>query len=210
MADQFVTLNVGGVLYTTTRTTLTKYPDCMLANMFSGKHTTATDANGNYFIDRDGSLFRYVLNFLRSAQLNLPEGFKELDQLKNEADFYQLEPLMALLTNRGIAASNIDSIYVGVSTYQSKASLQQPRSSLPQHVMEHPMYEKLRSIGRLQSERDIVLDLLNLGAVAQPVEFKSEYERENTTIWRVDLRHANGDRQQFGESISVRRALNTW
>ncbi len=32
-----MTLNVGGVLYTTTRSTLAKYPDSMLGAMFGGE-----------------------------------------------------------------------------------------------------------------------------------------------------------------------------
>ncbi len=62
-----------------TRETLCKYP--------------TVDKIGAYFIDRDGSLFGYILNFLRSSRLLVPEGFAQLEQLSVEAEFFQIEPL---------------------------------------------------------------------------------------------------------------------
>ncbi len=88
-----VRLNVGGTSFMTTRDTLCKYPTSMLGAMFRGDIPTAVDETGAYFIDRDGSLFGYILNFLRSAQLKVPEGFAHLEQLAMEADFFQIEPL---------------------------------------------------------------------------------------------------------------------
>ena len=66
----------------------------MLGAMFNGSMATTVDENGYYFIDRDGTLFGYVLNFLRSSQLAVPDGFKNLSQLAVEADFYQIQPLL--------------------------------------------------------------------------------------------------------------------
>ncbi|CAB1332144.1 unnamed protein product [Coregonus sp. 'balchen'] len=53
----------------------------------------------HYFIDRDGHIFRYILNFLRTAKLLLPEDFKEFSLLYEEARFFQLSPLQAELEN---------------------------------------------------------------------------------------------------------------
>ncbi len=67
----------------------------MLARMFNGSlQPSATDAQGNYVIDRDGELFRYILAFLRSSKLVLPKKFPELDMLKGEAEFYQIPELI--------------------------------------------------------------------------------------------------------------------
>ncbi|KAG5282467.1 hypothetical protein AALO_G00056360 [Alosa alosa] len=93
------TLNVGGHLYTTTMSTLQRYPDSMLGGMFRGDLPTTRDAQGNYFIDRDGTLFRYILNFLRTSELILPVNFREMDLLRKEADFYQIEPLIQALND---------------------------------------------------------------------------------------------------------------
>jgi len=43
---EVVDLNVGGVFHTTSLSTLQKYPDSMLAAMFSGRHHISTDCNG--------------------------------------------------------------------------------------------------------------------------------------------------------------------
>ncbi|KAL6482815.1 hypothetical protein MHYP_G00076870 [Metynnis hypsauchen] len=94
-----VTLNVGGHLYTTSIATLQRYPDSMLGAMFRGDFPTTRDTQGNYFIDRDGTLFRYILNFLRTSELTLPGDFMEMDLLRKEADFYQIEPLIQCLND---------------------------------------------------------------------------------------------------------------
>ncbi|XP_078078499.1 BTB/POZ domain-containing protein KCTD21-like [Mustelus asterias] len=92
-----ITLNVGGKLYTTSLKTLTRYPESMLGLMFNGALPTSKDQQGNYFIDRDGKIFRHILNFLRTSHLDLPVGFQELELLNREADFFQIKPLLEAL-----------------------------------------------------------------------------------------------------------------
>eukprot|EP00057_Strongylocentrotus_purpuratus_P000627 XP_001179882.2 PREDICTED: BTB/POZ domain-containing protein KCTD6-like [Strongylocentrotus purpuratus] len=70
----------------------------MLESMFSGRLPSIKDDKGNYLIDGDGSLFRYVLNFLRRSILVLPEDFKEFDMLAQEADYYQIKELIDAVT----------------------------------------------------------------------------------------------------------------
>jgi len=100
MMPSVVELNVGGVFYTTALTTLTRESDSHLAALFTDKSTVEKDAKGKYFLDRDGVLFRYVLDFLRNQALVLPEGFRERERLKQEANFYGLPGLEeALMEN---------------------------------------------------------------------------------------------------------------
>ena len=117
MADPILSLNVGGVLYTTTQSTLTRYPDSMLGAMFSGNHPNATDQKGNYFIDRDGKLFRLILNFLRTSHLNLPKNFSEFDQLQDEVDFYQIQPLIDSVHAHRTASDIISGLFIEVKDY---------------------------------------------------------------------------------------------
>lgn len=99
MASQdLVRLSVGGLIFSTTKATLSRYPNSMLGAMFNGSMPTSCDEDGRYFIDRDGTLFPYVLNFLRSSQLALPADFKHYEQLAIEADFYQIEPLIQAIS----------------------------------------------------------------------------------------------------------------
>ena len=89
-----VTLNVGGSLFTTSITTLCKYHDSMLATMFSGRHTLIAESDGTYFIDRDGTYFNYILNYLRCGDDVVLEARPSvLSELLSEARFYQLEGL---------------------------------------------------------------------------------------------------------------------
>ena len=64
-------LNVGGRIFTTHLSTLTKDPNNMLAAMFSGRHPVSKNQDGRYFIDVDGDIFAHVLNYLRFEKLPL-------------------------------------------------------------------------------------------------------------------------------------------
>ncbi|XP_071947166.1 BTB/POZ domain-containing protein KCTD21-like [Antedon mediterranea] len=109
--DQIINLNVGGKHYVTNVSTLTMYPDSMIGSMFSGRFPPVKDNRGSYVIDRDGKIFRYILNFLRTAQLCLPDHFSEWDLLEAEADFYQIEQLseaiLAAKESRGLFTKNV-------------------------------------------------------------------------------------------------------
>lgn len=98
--NEIIEFNVGGSFYTSSRTTITSYPDSMLCRLVSGGLPSATDTKSKIFIDRDGPLFRYILNFLRDKRLNLPENFNEYAQLRQEADFYQIEPIVNYLDSK--------------------------------------------------------------------------------------------------------------
>ncbi|XP_037696901.1 BTB/POZ domain-containing protein KCTD14 isoform X2 [Choloepus didactylus] len=88
-----VMLNVGGDFYTTNVNTLRKLPGSKLAEMFSSSAKVCTDAEGRFFIDRPGTYFGPILDFLRSGQLptqHIPEVYRE-------AQFYDIKPLIKLL-----------------------------------------------------------------------------------------------------------------
>lgn len=64
-----IPLNVGGVYFITRRSTLTKFPDSMLAVMFSGRHKVERDKSGHYFLDTNGVYFGYILDYLRHESI---------------------------------------------------------------------------------------------------------------------------------------------
>ena len=92
-----VKLNVGGQHFTTSVQTLTKDPNSMLAAMFSGRFDMKPSEDGSFFIDRDGTHFRFILNFLRTGKLTLPEGATFIKELEEEAEFYQIQGLIDAL-----------------------------------------------------------------------------------------------------------------
>jgi hypothetical protein len=92
-----VHLNIGGCEYSTTVATLCRDgSDSLLADIFSAhgidRHVQLVQLlpNGSYFIDRDGQLFRYILDYLRTGKCILPDRFDEFERLKVEAEFYRL------------------------------------------------------------------------------------------------------------------------
>ncbi|XP_051870911.1 putative potassium channel regulatory protein [Pristis pectinata] len=94
---EVVILNIGGVKYSTSAGTLKRYQDSKLARALEGGDPDFRIANGQIFVDRDGSLFRYILDFLRTRQLDLPSAFSDYDRLAREAEFYNLPFLVELL-----------------------------------------------------------------------------------------------------------------
>eukprot|EP00601_Ochromonadales_sp_CCMP2298_P000715 CAMPEP_0173180230 /NCGR_PEP_ID=MMETSP1141-20130122/6586_1 /TAXON_ID=483371 /ORGANISM="non described non described, Strain CCMP2298" /LENGTH=269 /DNA_ID=CAMNT_0014103029 /DNA_START=24 /DNA_END=830 /DNA_ORIENTATION=- len=94
--ESVVKLDVGGVRYTTSLTTLRRFPDSMIGCMFSGRHALSKGEDGYFFIDRDGTHFRHILSFLRA-----PEGYKvvgvadaEKEELRRECEYYGIDQLM--------------------------------------------------------------------------------------------------------------------
>jgi hypothetical protein len=87
MSD-YVTLDVAGVKYSTTMSTLTRYPESMLGRMFGGDVPSARNSEGHYLIDqRDPKL--------KTANLPSFESLKIHKQTRNEK-----KPFMAIVLNK--------------------------------------------------------------------------------------------------------------
>lgn len=86
-----VHIDVGGTIYTSSLETLTKYPDSRLAKLFNGNIPIVLDSlKQHYFIDRDGGMFRHILNFMRNSKLLIPESFGDLDLLLEESRYFEI------------------------------------------------------------------------------------------------------------------------
>ena len=116
-----VKLDVGGHVFTTTISTLTKYEDSMLAHMFSGLFTIQKDEQGCIFIDRDGSHFRYILNYLRDGRVDLPDDPLIFNEIKREAEYYQLMALAQQIASSGVPGVDTNTI-LGTSLASEKTS----------------------------------------------------------------------------------------
>ena len=98
--ESIVTLNVGGHLFDASTSTLTRFPETQLGAMFSGRYKLTQDMDGAYFLDRDGTHFREILNFLRGSPASNQESIsralspRALEELRVEADYYLLQDLM--------------------------------------------------------------------------------------------------------------------
>lgn len=93
---EWITLNVGGKHFTTSRSTLTvKEPLSMLARMFATENNvylmnpSATDSSGAYLIDRSPKYFEPILNYLRHGVVIIDKNENPKGVLE-EATFYGL------------------------------------------------------------------------------------------------------------------------
>lgn len=98
-----IKLDIGGQIFSTSMQTLRRDEESMLAAMFSGRFELKKEADGSYFIDRDGTYFRYILNFLRDGCIEagtLPNDRVMIKELLREAKYYQLGSLTKELEER--------------------------------------------------------------------------------------------------------------
>ncbi|KAJ1418086.1 BTB/POZ protein [Ochromonadaceae sp. CCMP2298] len=110
--DQIICLNVGGVRFSTTIRTMCRFPDTLIGRFFfeqlQGRRGTLPTKDGHSFIDRDGTHFRHILNFLRT-----PTGYKvevggnDLRELRCECVYYGIDKLMFPGTERRLRFCNM-------------------------------------------------------------------------------------------------------
>ncbi|XP_055988804.1 potassium channel regulatory protein [Sorex fumeus] len=96
-SQELVTLNVGGKIFTTRLSTIKQFPASRLSRMLDGRDEEFKMEGSQIFVDRDGFLFTFILDFLRTHQLLLPRDFSDYLRLQREARFYELDSLVDLL-----------------------------------------------------------------------------------------------------------------
>jgi hypothetical protein len=82
-----ICLNVGGIRYEVSRKTMTQYEGSVLASL--AKTWNEEKFNSEIFVFRDGHLFAYVLDSLRSGKVYLPYSITRA-ALKEEFDHFQI------------------------------------------------------------------------------------------------------------------------
>ena len=90
IVNEVVALNVGGKVFSTSLTTLRKHPGSVIAQMFTEPIAVHRDDMGHYFVDRNGDVFEFILDYLRDGYLYLPDDAVRVLQLKRELAFYGL------------------------------------------------------------------------------------------------------------------------
>lgn len=155
-----VELNVGGVHYTTTIKTLQSEQGSRLSDLFDGdtvkakpKSTVTKDAKGRVFLDRDGVLFRYVLDYLRDEAIRLPDGFREKERLLREAEYYRLTGLIKSINSLSEAQQN------GCITVGYRGSFQFGKDGLAD--VKFRKLSRILVCGRVALCRDVFGDTLN-------------------------------------------------
>ncbi|PIC49220.1 hypothetical protein B9Z55_007896 [Caenorhabditis nigoni] len=98
MADT-VKLDVGGTVFKTTKSTLTKF-DGFFRTMFETLTPVPKDDSGAIFIDRDPTHFRLILNFMRDGHVDLRKYSEDMTEIQKEAQYYLLGGLMELCASK--------------------------------------------------------------------------------------------------------------
>ncbi|CAG8659004.1 3566_t:CDS:2 [Ambispora gerdemannii] len=99
--SQIIVLNVGGRKYETFQSTLTAYPDTLLGTMFAERNQhLLKPKNGNeYFFDRNGRAFHYIMEYYRSGKLYFPTQLNDenskfwvtKEEIESELDYFQID-----------------------------------------------------------------------------------------------------------------------
>eukprot|EP01084_Bolivina_argentea_P203047 346829_1 len=86
---QIIKLNVGGTKFHTTKSTLLKFG--FFRGLLAHGHyfVESEDDDGYYFVDRDGKMFEYLLNYARCGYVSIPTKYTSIIDI--EANFYQIE-----------------------------------------------------------------------------------------------------------------------
>lgn len=91
---QRVYVDVGGFVYTSTRTSLCKSP--VLKNILESCKNELEAP----FVDRDGGLFHFILYFLRTGTIYSIDDRNVLQQLLGEAGFYGLRQMESQISKQ--------------------------------------------------------------------------------------------------------------
>lgn len=118
---EVVVLSVGGVRFVTRAFTLQQFPESRLARMLNDDDREFKLVNGEFFVDRDGALFSYIMDFLRTLQVSLPTDFSDYQRLQREAEFYGLYPLANLLSQEHLLKPRREILEVRFSLQEMQA-----------------------------------------------------------------------------------------
>ncbi|EFP09828.1 hypothetical protein CRE_21295 [Caenorhabditis remanei] len=97
--DNTVKLNVGGTIFQSTHSTLTKF-NGYFKTILETEVPVEKSKFGYIFIDHDPSHFRLILNFMRDGDVRLPDSEQDVDEISREANFYLLEGLVELCSRK--------------------------------------------------------------------------------------------------------------
>ena len=103
---EIIRVNVGGVKFTTSATTLASEPGTLLSKIFNpleskdfegiGYNMAQKDEDGDVFFDRDPEMFKIILEYLRNRKVYKWEGV-EWEKIKDEATYFGIDSLVSAL-----------------------------------------------------------------------------------------------------------------
>ena len=166
-----VKIDVGGRIFKTSLKTLRREPESFLALMFSEKFNLKKDDSGSFFIERDGTFFHHILNYLRNGKIaeNVIEECGQ--QMQEEAEFYGLSGLKEKIINYKDVKLNVGGRDFVVTREVLK---QYPDSMFGRMISGKEGAFKRRQDGSFYIERDgtnfsHILEYLRFGSISDDV-----------------------------------------
>lgn len=157
MADEdcFERLDVGGKKFVTTASTLTKRDIgsalAVMASELQEKRKTQGYEAREMFLDRDGTHFRHILNWLRDGAITPEMETSIYHELLQEAEYYRLPGLVYAIKS--------------ILTEKREGNSTQPRTSKVEWIDEFtPPFEKVDNsinLGEAEMSRRDVIELLH-------------------------------------------------
>ncbi|KAI9000285.1 BTB/POZ protein [Gaertneriomyces semiglobifer] len=93
ITKDLVTFNVGGKLFTTSRSNINLYPESLLANLIA--QISTGDPKQEIFIDRDPETFAVILQYLRTGVVDITGHTVSPAGLAADGAFYHLPEVVA-------------------------------------------------------------------------------------------------------------------
>ncbi|CAG8773054.1 42596_t:CDS:2 [Gigaspora margarita] len=206
MPEEKIILNIGGIKYETFRSTLTSQPETLLGTMFQDQNECIKNSvNGNeYFFNRNGEVFHYIMEFYRTGKLLLPAiplwneflGSQiTYRKLEEELDYFQINKSKLFSSLASKIAKNAIDQYISrleqliISNYVSfnnKISLSIGNDNRPDDYKEYVILTNMNE----QIEKHLVetfselnLKWINI-SISSPVEklLKSESVQSHITF----------------------------
>ncbi|CAL2033911.1 unnamed protein product [Caenorhabditis brenneri] len=180
-----VKLNIGGVVFKTTKETLTKYIGTFKVYLeIETFIRSCRDTNGEIFEDRSPKHFDTILNFMRDDVLELPKSDEEIRELLREAKYYLMPDLIELCSEHleskkpsssaSLSSSEtieIISLNIGGTTFQTtKATLTRFNGKFSE-MLENDTLTKTDNtifIDRSPKHFDLILNYMRDGDVELP------------------------------------------
>lgn len=164
-----VILRVGEHEYNTTRNTLQKRD---VDSLFSELAQTATSP---IFIDRDGTHFRFILNYLRDgAKCVLPSDPTVLEEVRVEAEFFRLAGLLSMVLQR------TSTLLASSSASASSSSSSSEKSSSPSQSSSTTTYA-LAQVPALEPSNEFSTKSIDSSASSLPLSPTTAIRTTSTT-----------------------------
>ena len=122
MSGDVISINVGGRVFSTTKNTILRAGDGLLAKMVSSEVGVTRDSEENIFIDRNPEMFGSILEYLRTGRLYENDLSCSLDQLQDEAKYFGLTALLKTIDKKKymkMRPSSIVSLNVGGTQFST-------------------------------------------------------------------------------------------